>query len=303
MKTAAWNSVLWLCLWFCLMEPSAAQALATATIVDGEAHLVRGALKYTLAEGVRLDRDDIVETTGKTRFVRLEFADGVMLDLGPGTRALLGPRFSGPRARQASRAHLLGGVAKITAPQPITPGAPAITLADADVTGVARSAVVLAQGAQLQVFAESGPVTVQERRGGRPAGSTTVKSSEFYHRAPDGKGSTSARPTGAFIQALPRPFMDSLPSRAAAFAGREVAPKPIGEIGYAEAAPWLVADGLRPHFVNRWRALARVPAFREPVAANMAHHPEWDRVLHPEKYLPKPGAATASAPVPYGRKP
>ncbi|MFG5408014.1 hypothetical protein ABXN37_07630 [Piscinibacter sakaiensis] len=40
--------------------------------------------------------------------------------------------------------------------------------------------------------------------------------------------------------------------------------------------------------MNRWRPLARPGAFRDALVANMAAHPEWDRVLFPEKYLPRP---------------
>lgn len=280
------------------LTPAWASALATATIVAGEAQIVRDATRHALAEGVRLAKDDIVETTAKTQFVRLEFADGVIVDLGPESRALLSPRFSGERAKQASRFHLLRGTAKLTMPKPLTPPVASFTVPGIDVTGVARSAVFAVQGQELQVFAESGEVTLQERRAGKVVGKATVKNSEFYSRGADGKATTTPRPTSAFIQKLPRAFMDSLPSRAATFASREVAPKPLADIGYAEAEPWIDAEGLRAYFVTRWKPLAQNPAFREGLAANMANHPEWDRILFPEKYLPKP--APASAPS-YGK--
>lgn len=280
------------------LTPAWASALATATIVAGEAQIVRGATRHALAEGVRLAKDDIVETTAKTQFVRLEFADGLIVDLGPESRALLSPRFSGERAKQASRFHLLRGTAKLTVPKPLTPAAASFTVPGIDVTGVARSAVFAVQGQELQVFAESGEVTLQERRAGKVVAKATVKNSEFYSRGADGKATSAPRPSAAFIQKLPRAFMDSLPSRAATFASREVAPKPLADIGYAEAEPWLDAEGLRASFVTRWKPLAQNPAFREGLAANMANHPEWDRILFPEKYLPKP--APASAPS-YGK--
>ena len=97
----------------------------------------------------------------------------------------------------------------------------------------------------------------------------------------------TARPTPAFIQRLPRAFIDTLPARAALFKAREVEPKPLGQISFADAEAWIDAEGLRSHFVTRWKALTRDPAFREGVAANMRAHPEWDRVLYPEKYLPR----------------
>ncbi|HEY0819908.1 MAG TPA: hypothetical protein VGD46_14085 [Rhizobacter sp.] len=281
------------------LQPAlAAGPHATATIVDGEALLVRGATRHALAEGVRLAKDDIVETTAKARFMRIEFGDGVIVDVGPESKLLLAPRFSGDRGKLASRLHLLRGTVKLTVPATLSPAFGSFTLPGVDVTGVARSAVFLSQPPELQVFAESGEVALQERRAGKVGAKAVVKNSEFYSRGADGKASTAARPTGLFIQKLPRAFLDTLPPRAATFASRDVAPKPLGDIGYAEAEPWVDAEGLRAYFVTRWRPLAQNPAFREGLAASMANHPEWDRVLFPEKYLPKPAPASAPA---YGK--
>lgn len=304
MKFVVWKSTLGLLGALLTAAPAWAAAFATATIVDGEVQLVRAATRHALTEGVRLAKEDIVETTAKARFVRIEFADGVILDLGPDSRALIAPKFSGERARQASRLHLLRGTAKLTVPKPLAPSAGSFTVPGTDVTSVARAAVFAVQGTELQVFAESGEVNLQERRAGKVAGKATVRNSEFYSRTADGKASTTPRPTGPFIQKLPRAFMDTLPSRAAAFASRDVPPRPLAEIGYAEAEPWLDAEGLRAYFVTRWKPLAQNAAFREGVAANMARHPEWDRILFPEKYLPKPAVPTApAASVPPGNAP
>lgn len=305
MKFVVWKSALGLLGLLLTAAPTWAAAFATATIADGEVQLVRAATRHALSEGVRLAKEDIVETTAKARFVRIEFADGVILDLGPESRALIAPKFSGERAKQASRFHLLRGTAKLTVPKPLAPAAGSFTIANTDITGVAKSAVFAAQGPELQVFAESGEVTLQERRAGKVVGKATVKNSEFYGRGADGKASTTPRPTGPFIQKLPRAFMDTLPSRAAAFANRDVPPKPLAEISYAEAEPWLSAEGLRAYFVTRWKPLAQSAAFREGLAANMANHPEWDRILFPEKYLPKPAASVPAghAPAPAYQKP
>lgn len=301
------------CTLLCALGPAtalAAPSVALVTIVDGEAHLVRGATRHALAEGVRLSRDDIVETTPQARLLRMEFSDGVLLDLGPGSRVLIAPRLAGDRARPASRLHLLAGVAKLTVPKPLPATAGNLSSPALDATGVERSAVFVVQGQEAQVFAESGAVTLQERRAGKASGKVTVKSSEFYSRDAEGKAGTTARPTGAFIQRLPRAFMDTLPARAAVFASREVPPERRGELSYAEAEPWVDAEGLRAHFATRWRALAHNPAFRAGLLTNMTAHPEWDRILFPEKYLPKPplgssaaGSPAASAPSGgYGQK-
>lgn len=301
MNNVVWKSALALSLLIGLPPAATAAPLATTTIADGEAVLIREAGRHALAEGVRLSKDDIVETTAKSRFLRLEFADGLILDLGPESRLLIAPKFTGDRAKLPARLHLLRGVAKLTVPKPLSPLAATFSTPQLDVTGVARSAVFIVQGAEVQVFAESGEVVLQERRAGKPSGTATVKNSEFYSRGADGKASTTPRPPGAFIQRLPRPFLDTLPPRAALFASKDVAPKPLGDIAYADAEPWVDAEGLRAQFVARWKPLAQNAAFREGLAANMAAHPEWDRVLYPEKYLPKPAASSPAGA--YGQKP
>ncbi|HET7793970.1 MAG TPA: hypothetical protein VFL64_11360 [Rhizobacter sp.] len=302
MKNVVWTSALWL---LGLALPAlgwAAAPLATVTIADGEAVMIREATRLQLAEGVRLAPGDLIEATTKTRFLRIEFADGLILDLGPESRAVLAPKFSGDRARLAARFGLLKGVLKLTvptAPSALPPTVASFATPAFDVTGVARSAVFIVQAGESFAFAESGNLSLQERVGGKPAAATTtVRNGEFFARVGEAKSAITPRPTPAFIQRLPRPFLDTLPSRAALFKAREVEPKVLGPLVFADAEDWIDAEGLRPYFLARWKALARDPAFREGVAANLRAHPEWDRILYPEKYQPKPPSATASYQTP-----
>ena len=297
MKSVVWKSALWLCLLAWPHWSWAGTPFATATIVDGEMLLIRGASRLRLAEGVRLAKDDIVETTDKGRLLRIEFGDGLILDLGPESRALLAPRLSGDRARLPARLHLLRGVAKLTVPKPLAAAEGTLSSPPFDVTGVARSAVFIVQAGDAFVFAESGEVMLRERRGGKATGTITLKSNEFFARSGDAKAAVAARPTPAFIQRLPRAFLDTLPARAGLFTTRDIGPKPLGEISFAEVEAWVDAEGLRSQFATRWKALAQNRAFRDGVAANMRAHPEWDRILYPEKYLPKPAAAPTSTPT------
>lgn len=300
MKSVVWKCALWLCVFAISPLGWAAVPLATATIVDGEVLLIRGASKLLLAEGVRLAKGDIVETTAKGRLVRIEFSDGAIFDLGPESRALLAPKLSGDRAKFSSRLHLLRGVAKLSSPKPPVPTATTMSSPTFDVSSVARSAVFIVQGTEAFAFAESGEVVLRERIAGKPAGNFALKSGEFFARAGEAKAAVTPRPTPAFIQRLPRAFLDTLPARAPLFKGRDVEPKALGDISFAEVEAWIDADGLRPAFVARWKALAQNPAFREGLAANMRAHPEWDRIVYPEKYLPTPASATATG---YGPKP
>jgi len=299
MKHVVWKSALWLCLLVGSNGLWAATPIATVTIADGEVLLIRDASRLLLVEGVRLVKDDIVETSAKGRLVRIEFSDGVIVDLGPESRALLAPKLSGERARLPARLHLLRGVAKLTVPQ-ASPPVTAFSSPPFDVTGVARSAVFIVHAGEAFAFAESGETTLQERREGKAGSTASLKSGEFFARTGDAKATVTSRPTPAFIQQLPRAFLDTLPSRAALFKAREVEPKLLGDIGFADVEAWIDADGLRSQFVVRWKALAQNPAFRDGLVANLPAHPEWDRTLFPEKYLPR--TAAASGPV-YGNKP
>src|SRR5258707_11304351 len=66
----------------------AAEPVGVVTILEGDAVAIRGLSKFALGEGVRVLGDDLVET-GKSTFLRVEFVDGAIVDLGPATRAQL----------------------------------------------------------------------------------------------------------------------------------------------------------------------------------------------------------------------
>lgn len=266
---------------------------ATVTILDGEATLLRGVAKAGLAEGVRLSAGDIVETGPATRLLRLELDDGAPLDLGPATRVQLMPRLTGDTTRRAARAYLLQGWAKLGAGKTPADGV-VIASPVLDLAAPKRSVVLALDGEQTFVFAESGEASFTPRNGNRAAPAVTLKSGEFHARSAD-KSATSARPSPAFLQRVPRAFQDTLPSRLKQFSGSEVQPRPLGAITYADAQPWIDAEpGLRGGFVLRWRLLARQEDFRRRLQEGMAAHPEWDPLLNPEKYLPR-AASAASA--------
>jgi len=273
--------------------------LATVTILDGDATLMRASTRLVLAEGVRLQADDIAETADKARMLRIEFNDGLILDLGPGSRALVAPKFSGDKARSA-RFYLMQGWAKVTVPK-TTPPPPANFASPAfDVTALTRQIVVSLQPGEALLFAEAGEATLVERKAGKPLPPLVLKSDQFLARMNDDKPAVTPRPTQAFIQRLPRPFLDTLPSRAAVFKAREVEPKKLADITLPDAQPWVDAEAaLRPAFLARWKPLAANPEFRKGLLSNERAHPEWDRVLHPEKYLPKPSPSASGVPRGY----
>lgn len=271
----------------------AAPLAATVTIVDGEAVLLRGVAKAALAEGVRLAAGDIVETAAAARLLRLELDDGLAVDLGPATRLQFGPRLVGEANRRVAPLYLLRGWAKLSAAKSSGEGVLLATPA-LDLVAPLRSAVLSVEPEAVAVFAETGELSFISRRAERVTRAVTLKAGEFYARQGSEAATVGPRPSPAFLQRVPRPFLDPLPARAKQFAGREAVPRPLGPIAWADAQPWIDAEpALRGGFVLRWRVLARQPEFRRRLQEGLAAHPEWDRLLNPEKFLP---AAASAAP-------
>ena len=268
-------------------------AVGIVTIVEGELFATRDSTRFALAEGVRIVADDIVETAPQAKLARIEFSDGLILDMGPNTRVLMTPKFPGERgSSRAAKLYVLQGWAKITVPKSMA--AASFASQSFDLTGIARDAVLNVEPTASAVFAESGELTLGERSKGKAGAAVKLKSGEFLTRTGEAKGVLAQRPAADFIQRVPRAFLDTLPARAALFATREVPAKRLALITYADVQAWVDAEaGLRPLFVTRWKALAQNPEFRNGLVAGLRAHPEWDRLLFPEKYLPKPAASAA----------
>lgn len=271
----------------------AGQALAQAgnavvTITEGPAQILRGVSRSPAATGVKVRPGDIlmVDAAG---FLRVETDDGIRVDFGPGARALWLPK---PAPRSSARLlYLQTGLIKISAPIPrgATPSAFSTPMVDVDEATV----VVLAQEAdKLWVFAETGAVKGHERAtapGGE--GPLSLKPGEFLSRAGDKKTAASPRPSPEFIGRLPRPFLDTLPARYAEFAKRDTPIKPGPAVAYEEVQAWLQGEpALRRDLMSRWRPRASDAAFKAALVANLKHHPEWERILFPERFRP-PSAA------------
>lgn len=277
----------------------AADNVAVLTILEGNATLVRDTSRYQLAEGARLNDEDIVEL-GPDAFVQIEFGDGVRLGAGPATRLQIGPRLAKEKTARPGRFYLLSGWSKVT------PAGKEVSYAGAQ-ADLAHPGVTVGQAGpeNLQVFVETQDAKVTDRRAGN---TVTLRNGEFYSRKGGDRGTVAGRPPAEFLTRLPRPFRDSLPPRAERFKDRPAQLRQLGTIGYDDVAPWLQGEqALRRQFLTRWRPLANDAAFRASLASNMKAHPEWDRIVFPEKYLPKkpsppkpaiaPGPA-AAPPVP-----
>jgi hypothetical protein len=276
-----------------LVLGSAASAAVPAlvSILQGDATLVRQTSRYALAEGVALADGDIVETAADA-FMQIELEDGTIIGIAEKGRLLLKPQITAPRTTSAApRLYLLEGWIKLTtlpkAPAEFAFLAPAFELVTPGATIVTR---VRPRGYEL--FVESGNARLVAR-----SGVSGLKGNDFVNQAANAdKPTIGANLGGEFLQLLPRQFRDRLPARAALFTGRIVAPKPIGPIAYADVSAWLHAEpGIRLALSKQWKPRAADRAFRAEVATNLAAHTEWERVLYPKRFLPKPVPRVAAA--------
>ena len=272
----------------CLLLPSAtlaAETIGIVTMQEGGATLVRGVARYAVAEGVRLMAGDILELADQA-FSQVEFTDGTIVALGPQSRFLaLSYPPVGARSAGGGELFLLRGWMKLAgAPQKARAieryGSPLLEL-NTDGTAVMQ---VFAPDAA--VFMESGEGRVSQLSGnGRAGDPVRLKTSQFFSCKQDQRGSMASRPSQAFLGALPRSFMDTLPARAAKFKERSVAPKRSGDFTYAEVQDWINSvPAVRRAMVSHWQAKLADPAFRSAIVAGLKEHPEWDRLINPDKH-------------------
>ena len=276
----------------------AAEPPAAITLLDGQAALLRGTVRYALAEGVRLQNGDIVEL-GDKGTAQIEFADGCILSLGPKSRFYIGGLTSRGAAKGGgiSDFYLMQGWSKLASGKSAAPlriTTPVFGLGTADATAV----IQLADG-EGAMFVETGEVRLTEGFvKASPTSPVRLRAGEFFNRKADQKGATAVRPTPGFIAAMPRPYVDNLPSRIDKYREREVKPRRDRRLRLCRRGA--VAEGhagIRRPLMQRWHTKAREPAFRPALIANLRSHPEWDPILFPEKYLPK-AAARGARPVP-----
>jgi hypothetical protein len=192
--------------------------IGVVSIVDGEVFVTRESTRFVVAEGLRVQADDIVESGAQTRLVRIELHDGVVFDLGPATRVLMTPRFPGERSStRTARLYVLRGWAKITAAPTKAGDSARVASESFDLSSIGRDVVLNVEPGGAAAFAESGEVTFTERAKGKPAAPLKMKVGEFVSRSAQTKAVLAARPAPDFIQRVPRAFLDTLPRGAALF--------------------------------------------------------------------------------------
>lgn len=253
-----------------------AQSASLVGIVEGGATLIRQTTRYTLAEGVALNDQDIIETAPGA-FVQIELPGGVLVGLGESTRLMLRPRVG--KGLAAPPLYLLQGWLKTSASGTFGYASPAFELATQ-----AASTVVYTTGAPYEVFVESGTAKLTLRES--PPTVSQLATGDFAQRREGATPTVARRAAPEFLAKVPRQFRDRLPARGDQFARRPVAPKPLGEIAYADVAAWLRTEpGLRLPLLPLWKARAVAdPGFRAAAKAELARHPEWEPYADPEGY-------------------
>lgn len=265
----------------------AAASIGTVTIVDGDLTVLRETQRFAAAEGLRLRDDDILRTTADTRFARIELTDGTALDLGADTELLLQPGAGGPLGERAATLYLARGWLKVSAGS--GSGTSGIASATLDLQGLQGTAVLHLQPGTALLFVETGTAQAAEVQDGRVARPLALKDGDALVRRGAEAATLARRPPADLLAGLPRAFADSLPRRAARFQGRPVEPGAGVPVAYADAARWINGEpALRTLAVARFKPRAADRDFRTALVAELKSHPEWDRVLFPEKYRPKP---------------
>jgi hypothetical protein len=303
MRAAAFAAV-------CLIVPAlaaGADVRPVVTLMEGPATVLRSAGRFVLAEGVRVQSGDIVEVPDKG-LVQIELVGGTRISLGPQSRfhvaTLAGTAGRGTKEAPVSDFYLLQGWSKFALgakSPPLRVTTPLFGFGSADAV-----LVLQVESAEASLFVERGAVRLAEGFvKATPGSPIAVSAGQFYVRRAEQKGSLQPRPAPGFVAGMPGYYRDNLPERLAGFKDRDVPPRRLGDVAYRDVEPWLKGPPeLRRPLMQRLRARAHDAEFRNAVIANMRFHPEWDRILFPEKYLPKPkptpgaDAPPAQAPKP-----
>lgn len=268
----------------------AAQELGTFTLVEGSPRVIRGATVLRASEGVRFQNGDILETSAPG-FVQAEFAGGSIIAIGPSTRVFI-------RSAAGKGADLTLMTGWLKGESPAGAGGYHFSSSLLAATSKAGTVILHIAPADGQMYVESGTATVSEA-GGHPI---AAKGGQFFTRR-GAKFAVTSRPDGPFLEGMPQPFRDTLPSRQSHFAGKKpVEPKHDHDVTYAEVEPWLKMGAWRRSFEERFQPRLKDAEFRKAVEAHISEYPEWDRVLHPEKYEQNsPTAPANNSKPPSGR--
>lgn len=269
-----------------LLAGGAWAAPGMVTLIEGDAVVVHPKGSVNVVEALKLPPAALVQTGPNTKLLRIEWADGSSLDLGPASQLMLLAERMSDRSSKQPGIYLLRGWAKLTSAQPAT--APVLWTPFADLPPAAGVLVLHAQADQLALFVESGGLQLQERGQKAP---TALAAGQYFGRQGAARGTVQPRPPHDLFAQMPRAFRDTLPKRWAALQERNVPAKPLPLPGYPELRDWLGADPtFRRLLVTHFSAWAQEPGLRSSLIIRINDHREWAPLV-----LPKPDPATSGA--------
>jgi hypothetical protein len=281
---------LWLWLGGCLLlaaGPCFSADVGIVTVLDGKPRILRGTTWYKLAEGGAVRDGDVVDAPDNAQF-QLELSDGGAVSvIGPGALYVVSYAPRDPKQAALAEFMLTRGWFKFTTKTATTRlriRSPLGTVTATNATAVAR-----VTPDAMEVFVETGIAKLMEP--GKLGGDTTagdLRDGGFAARTAGKPFAIAARAPSQFVAALPRDFMDPLPSRIGRFKSGPIELAVDREATYVDAQSWF-AGPYRAAFLKRFEPKLADPAFRAAAAANSKTTPEWSA-------LPPP-AATPAVPV------
>ena len=286
-----------MCLWLGAASCRAAEA-GIATIVEGDATMLRGTSWLKLADGVRIQEGDVIEAAASAA-LQVELFDGSSFGLqGPATLYIASLPSRDGKLTGAAEFYLAKGWLKLSAHS--TKSDIRVRTQLATLTAI-EAVAVIRSGDGVDIFIESGSARLSDPGRKLSEAAPAPKAGEFWSRSAAGRPFASAqRPPPAFLTAMPKQFMVTMPGRIARFQTNRVDPVTLRDANFADAEPWL-ATPYRTAFVNRFQVKLKDPAFQKAAEPRLRDVPEWDKALRPAE-APKPaaapGAATAPAPAP-----
>lgn len=247
--------------------------IAVISFAEKPLHLIRATVLYTIGVGTRLQGGDILQTGAAG--IQIEGLAPATLALGPDTRILIATN------SKAAQINVLSGWLKL---QPLAGNAHAglaVNTGSLAFNVTNSASVVHVSPHQTDLFVEDGsqPVTELDNHG-KPGRSITLNHEDFAQRTGDASLKTVNRPDQAFIDALPRPFLDPLVPL-----GKKIppagAPKKEREVTYDDIAPWVVSplNLSQQMLASRFAPRLTDPTFRQAVKNNRGGVLEWELEL------------------------
>ena len=274
-----------LALALCIPGAHAADA-GIFSIVEGQARVLRDTTWYRLIPGARFQEGDILVAKGAGQ-IQVELTAGGTFNLGtPGTLFAAAIPALGDKSAGPAELSLREGWLKFAAAAPS--GGFRIQFDTASLLASESIVVMHAQPGAVEMFVESGSANLLDAGQGaaKAPAATELKAGEFAALSVERPARFERRAPPTFVAAIPRYLIDPLPALAAKYKAAKVQMVAEQEINYAEAAPWL-AGRYRKSFLKRFQPRLKDRDFRAAVDAHIALYPEWDRIMHPEKYRPK----------------